>query len=42
MSSSFVQTERVQTIYQCTWLGCYVIKYLCADIERHVREKHLR
>jgi len=36
------KTERVQTIYQCTWPGCHVRKDLCPDIERHVREKHLR
>merc|ERR1719328_961059 len=36
------KTERVQTIYQCTWPGCHVTKDLCEDIERHVREKHLR
>lgn len=38
----FLQTDRVQTIYQCTWPGCHVRKDLCEDIERHVREKHLR
>merc|ERR1719461_1025351 len=36
------KTERVQTIYQCTWPGCHVRKDLCPEIERHVREKHLR
>jgi len=36
------KTDRVQTIYQCTWPGCHVRKDLCEDIERHVREKHLR
>jgi len=36
------KTEGVQTIYQCTWPGCHVTKDLCADIEKHVREKHLR
>ena len=32
----------MQTIYQCTWPGCKTQKQLCEDIERHVREKHLR
>merc|ERR1719336_829841 len=36
------KTEQVQTIYQCTWPGCKTQKQLCEDIERHVREKHLR
>ena len=37
-----MQTEHVQTIYQCTWPGCQVRKELCDDIEAHVREQHLR
>ena len=37
-----LQTEHVQTIYQCTWPGCQVRKELCDDIEAHVREQHLR
>jgi len=36
------KTEQVQTIYQCTWPGCKTQKQLCEEIERHVREKHLR
>jgi len=37
-----LKTEHVQTIYQCTWPGCDVRRDLCEDIERHVREFHLR
>ena len=37
-----MQTEHVQTIYQCTWPGCAVRKELCEDIESHVRVEHLR
>jgi len=36
------KTEQVHTIYQCTWPGCKTQKQLCEEIERHVREKHLR
>lgn len=37
-----LKTEHVQTIYQCTWPGCDIRRELCDDIERHVREFHLR
>ena len=42
ISTLVFQTEQVHTIYQCTWPGCKTQKQLCEEIERHVREKHLR
>jgi hypothetical protein len=41
MNNKAIKTEHVRIIYQCTWPGCNSTMDVCADIERHIRRRHL-
>ncbi|XP_076330256.1 zinc finger protein 704-like [Tachypleus tridentatus] len=42
MEESLSGKCKTRTVFQCTWPGCGKQYYLCEDVEKHVRMRHLR
>ncbi|XP_022255465.1 zinc finger protein 395-like [Limulus polyphemus] len=42
MEEPLSEKRKTRTLFQCTWPGCGKQYYLCEDVEKHVRMRHLR